>query len=657
MRLLSINQITKLMKPLLFIVALLVCFKSYGQTEYYFANNGDDSNSGKITSPFKTINKLNTLSLKPGDNVHFKCGDTFIGQVNVLASGTQSSPITFGSYGQGSKPIINASIEIKNWTKQSGKNVWQAPLSRKGLINELYINSRVARLSRYPQSNAPNKGYLTIASHSGKTQITSKERINGNWVGGELVFMPNQFLIERCKITAQNGNTFTIAQPNNYDIADGWGFFVQNHVDALTNNGDWSVDTSKNLVSIYDNDNPNNQKVEATYASQGIYMVNCSNIVVSNLELDKTLCGVSAGNISNVTLKDLKINHPAEDGIRIRGKCSDISIEDNEIINSNNDGIYIYKANNLKIVNNTIKNAGLIAGRGKSGTGQYTGIDCTSDAGNVTIQGNRLDSVGYLGIDFTSANIVVKNNVVSNFCLIKSDGGGIYTFNGPQKDNTNQVVSDNIVLGCPVDVVPIKNVHFHVDGIYMDDCSQNVTISGNTIASCQNSGIFLHGSKNVTVTGNTCYNNTIQFSLNRSQNCDNVGNQVQNNIFFSRTKAQPVAIYGKQKDPNSDYGVFNNNMYVSPDTTQSVLSGFEAETKDSRRISLGGWKSKFSKDKNSRSIGGPAVYNNDIKFVYNASPQPKTVQLNGKYKDFKNNVVDGQVTLQPYSSAILVASK
>src|ERR1700744_3698 len=350
------------MKPLLFIVTLMVCFRCYGQTDYYFANNGDDNNSGKSTSPFKTINKLNSLSLKPGDNVHFRCGDTFKGQINILTSGTQSNPITITSYGQGNRPIINASAEVKNWTQLPGKNVWQAAIGKKAIVSELYINSKTTQLSRYPQPSSPNKGFLTIASHSGKTQLTSKEKINGNWVGAELVFMPNQYLLERCKITAQTGNTFTIVQPNNYDIADGWGFFIQNHVDALAKDGDWSVDTNKNILSLYYKGNPNNQKIEATYSANGIYMLNCSNIVISNLEIDKALSGISAGNITNATIKNLKIIHPAEEGLRIRGKCSDISIENNEILNANNDGIYIYKVDNLKLTNNTVKNAGLITG-------------------------------------------------------------------------------------------------------------------------------------------------------------------------------------------------------------------------------------------------------------------------------------------------------
>ncbi len=158
------------MKPLLFILLSLICFSSYGQTAYYFSNNGNDNNTGTITSPLKTIDKLNKLLLKPGDNIRFNCGDSFSGQLNIKASGTQTSPIIFDSYGAGNKPIINGAVEVKNWTKLPGKNIWQASLNTRLPITDLYINSKNAPLSRYPKSNSANKGFLTIASHSGATQ-------------------------------------------------------------------------------------------------------------------------------------------------------------------------------------------------------------------------------------------------------------------------------------------------------------------------------------------------------------------------------------------------------------------------------------------------------------------------------------------------------
>ena len=52
-----------------------------------------------------TIAKVNISSFL-GDNIFFKKGDIFIGQLKVSSSGTVDSPITFGAYETGANPII-----------------------------------------------------------------------------------------------------------------------------------------------------------------------------------------------------------------------------------------------------------------------------------------------------------------------------------------------------------------------------------------------------------------------------------------------------------------------------------------------------------------------------------------------------------------------
>ena len=74
----------------------------------YVSNEGDDSNDGlSENKPIKTINKVNSLSLQAGDNILFKKGETFTGALSFTSlSGDDNNPITFASYGDGSKPII-----------------------------------------------------------------------------------------------------------------------------------------------------------------------------------------------------------------------------------------------------------------------------------------------------------------------------------------------------------------------------------------------------------------------------------------------------------------------------------------------------------------------------------------------------------------------
>lgn len=76
-------------------------------TDYYVSSSeGNDANEGTVDAPFRTLQKISQVSLKPGNTVNFKCGDRFDGHFAVNGSGTGEYPITITSYGSGDKPVI-----------------------------------------------------------------------------------------------------------------------------------------------------------------------------------------------------------------------------------------------------------------------------------------------------------------------------------------------------------------------------------------------------------------------------------------------------------------------------------------------------------------------------------------------------------------------
>ncbi len=77
---------------------------------YYVSSNGVDSQTGLSADlPWKTIAKVNAALLNPGDQVLFKRGETFAGQLKPTRSGTDVAWITYGAYGSGARPIIDGS--------------------------------------------------------------------------------------------------------------------------------------------------------------------------------------------------------------------------------------------------------------------------------------------------------------------------------------------------------------------------------------------------------------------------------------------------------------------------------------------------------------------------------------------------------------------
>lgn len=77
-------------------------------TYYVHATLGSDAASGlSEDAAWKTVGKVNSMSLSPGDTVLFARGEMWRETLTVPSSGSSGAPITFDAYGYGPLPIIN----------------------------------------------------------------------------------------------------------------------------------------------------------------------------------------------------------------------------------------------------------------------------------------------------------------------------------------------------------------------------------------------------------------------------------------------------------------------------------------------------------------------------------------------------------------------
>ena len=96
-------------KGILFTISLLIASVTYAQQTYYISNSGSDSNSGTSESkPWKSISKVNSHGLNPGDKILFKRGDKWNEELRPSRNGSSGKLITFSAYGSGNKPVISA---------------------------------------------------------------------------------------------------------------------------------------------------------------------------------------------------------------------------------------------------------------------------------------------------------------------------------------------------------------------------------------------------------------------------------------------------------------------------------------------------------------------------------------------------------------------
>jgi len=78
------------------------------KTYYVSQSGGNDSNTGLTGAlPWQTLTKASSVTLNAGDSILLKCGDIWNEELQPKGNATATNPIYIGSYGSGSKPVID----------------------------------------------------------------------------------------------------------------------------------------------------------------------------------------------------------------------------------------------------------------------------------------------------------------------------------------------------------------------------------------------------------------------------------------------------------------------------------------------------------------------------------------------------------------------
>ncbi len=121
---------------MLMVLALLLSIVPLGITEVAHASGttyyvdsvaGNDNNNGTSTStPWKTLTKVNGTTFQPGDEILFKSGSSWNGQLYPKGSGSSSGGvITIDKYGTGNKPIINGQGLVDSVVYLYNQQYWE----------------------------------------------------------------------------------------------------------------------------------------------------------------------------------------------------------------------------------------------------------------------------------------------------------------------------------------------------------------------------------------------------------------------------------------------------------------------------------------------------------------------------------------------------
>jgi hypothetical protein len=533
------------------ILLLLLFFSSVASAKnYYVSSSGKNTNSGTSASaPWQTLAKVNSsFSLfAPGDSILFRRGDVFYGSLVIGKSGSSGRPIVIGAYGSGAKPVFSGYTTLTAWTSIGGGKYQVSVPRAKTTLNMVTLNNKPQALGRYPNADAANGGYLTYESFSGATSITDNQLTTAtNWTGATAVVRKVMWVTNRCKITAHSGGTLRIDDKTGFVGTAGYGYFIQDDARTLDKLGEWYLNKSTKVLQMYfGTATPSSYTVKASTVDTLINITSRSYINITNIALEGANGSAIYGSSCNyINIKDCDIKNAGETGVYTAGANS-LVLENITTNNVLSNGISVNGSNssNITIRGCSVKNTGTLVGMGRDNPGSYKGIQALIYS-NLLIEYNRVDTTGYVGLEFRGNNCTIANNWVNYFCFVKDNGGGIYTWTDgtdadPGSYYTNRVVKNNIVgnsVGAPLGRT---GVNYYDDGIFMDGRSMNVIVTGNTVFNNNRSGINCNNPVNVTITNNTSYNNRVnQVSAVRWYTGSIKNLVVKNNIMYATSITQ-----------------------------------------------------------------------------------------------------------------------
>ena len=563
-----------------------------GTTYYISSSDGNDNDDGLSPgSAWKSLNRVQQqmTSIEPGDAFLFKRGDVFYAddRLNISQSGTAGSPIVLGAYGQGEKPIINGGKVLDEWTKV-GENLWQSScLTCDERATLLTINGSAQPIGRYPNLDEGQGGYLLptnlVSSNSEITCSVLASAPVSDWTGAELVVRKERWIIDRHRITGQQG-TKLLLDPNALQIDNGFyyvinkngpsGFFIQNHPGTLDRPGEWSfLNQGSKLVFLYSIEDPNLQKIEITGIPILIRIQSKSNIVFDNLKFTNSIEeSIVFRDASGITIQNCEFYGTGENAME-GYDSQDIMISDCKADFTNNNVVDIWRSDNVTVRSNTFVNTALNPGMGKSGDFENQGIYVSGQHSLVTK--NKLDQVGYNGIRVAGSFATISENWVNESQKIADDGGAIYVYQYHLSPVLEEIVIEKNIVTNTIGTwkgLP-KYPHKLAYGIYCDDASHNVTVRDNYIFNSSHGGIYLHNAFKIRVENNLVDGAECSFIAKN----DNIADadireiSVSNNIFSGNANEEVGVYLESQKGGNqqnsladiSQFGMIDSNHYVN----------------------------------------------------------------------------------------------
>jgi parallel beta-helix repeat protein len=367
-------------------------------------------------------------------------------------------------------------------------------------------------------------------------------------------------------VVSSSSKRLTLDSAPGYELNVGEGFILTNKLEFLDSAGEWYYDSSTKTVYYWTpgSDSPKSYEVRGSTMDYGIYINSKDYIVVQNLHI---LHQKEDGAYIKYSDNNVLFNNTFEycDNIGIYARGSNNIIKNNIVDKSNSQGVLIQGVNST-VTDNLISNTALFDNFGLKGSDHINaaggrGLQVSGD--NSIISYNRIINSNYSGLTMTyGKNMRVSHNYINGACLVKDDGGGIYTYGSETGSGiSGTVISNNILINVKGNKEGYTSTVNKGYGIYMDNGTRNVRIENNTVAHCGFIGIFALNGSGIEVYNNTVMDAVYVMNMRRDYGI----NKVKNNIFYAFDRN--LDNFSTEKlirvtEVDEDH-IFENNTYIN----------------------------------------------------------------------------------------------
>ena len=678
----------------------LASLSAPAQTYYVSSQSGSDSNSGlSAEQAWKTISHVNAqMDQLTGTTVLFERGQTFIGQLSIRADG-----LTVGAYGGGNKPLIRATRWLPSGWTSTGNNLWQITLEdTPERVRGVYRAKESLPLGRYPNLSDPeHEGFFyheaTIKEGNfPKTIVDNQfsELVSQDWTGAEIVIRLNRWRLVVDTVASINGNQISIVNPPRLFLPkNSGGYFFQNDIKTLDQEGEWSHDGEQNKLYLYSTTDPNGQQLSYTAFDYAVQIVEANGVSVANLALfGSNEAAVKIEQSNNATVSQLTIQPTGYFGVHV-DNSSDAAVLNCEIRDTNLEAVRVERnSEGATIKDCVMEDIALIPGRGQADGDGYSSIFILGAGG--TVEQNTIRRIGYCGIRCDMTSGLIKRNFIERVCSTKDDGGGIYVQDMLEGTPGEMIIEENIIQRVVGNGASRGSDNLdkqeNAEGIYLDTNSEGVTVRYNTTSDAS-FGLYIHDSDDHTMYENTTFDN-VRFGMRLAQSSKTglnlSGLEVDRNIIIERNtdtdfgNSLPVKLEmnrepepGDNKDALKPIGKLRFNYLINARAEQANRDVSLTFAHDGSVYQVNKCCSQAGIDLsaeelnalydttffNTQSIPVAAENPREGDFmlpVVNPSDAPLSQSLpSGVYTDAKGQLYEGEVTVDPWRSVVLFRSE